>query len=247
MARVQSNFPISGTINGITFVRTKYGNFARAKSRINKNDFKTSPSFAKMREQNDVFGKAAKYGGLIRKGFSRVLTNAKQSDTSRRLTKLLFSIIKTAGKNERGEPDMLQSDLDMLKRFEFNTTRKLSSTLYAPYNVHVNREEGVVTVVVNDFDPATAINAPVCATECKLTVAVAELKFDEVKVWHSDVAETRCELARIAGFPVVEASFTANSRNVILVAIGIDFYETFNSKRIALTPSALAIVEVSQP
>lgn len=248
MARVISDFPLSGTINGITFFRTKHGNFARAKNRITKDDFLKRASYAKIRENSNVFGQTAKHGMLIRTAFKGQLRYAKQSDTNNRLTKVIYSIMQTAKRNDGKERDILNGDISLLEGFEFNTARRLSTVLYTRYNVRVDRAEGLVTLALNRFIPESSVKAPKPATDFRLSVGVAELDFATGTVRRSDSMYEEFNLDDNRADNVdLQAAIYQNSPHVIVVTVGIEFFERFNQKTVVIKSAALAIVEVSRP
>ncbi len=60
MARQKSILPIEGTIQNITFFKSKDGYMAKEKSEISADKIATDPVFERTRENNAEFGRAGK-------------------------------------------------------------------------------------------------------------------------------------------------------------------------------------------
>ena len=105
---------------------------------------------------------------MLRTSIRGVLLNSADSRMVGRLTRDMVKVIQTDMISERGDRNVINGDLSLLKGFDFNINGKLSTTLYAPYTTSLDRVDGEVVVDIPAFVPINMINAPSGTKHLKL-------------------------------------------------------------------------------
>lgn len=246
--RQSSQFPFRGSTEEFTFFKTKNGSFVRPKSAgITKQRFNTDPRLAKVRRNASQFTQVMYAAKLINAAFRLLIANAKSGDIRRRLSSLLFRTIKT-DTTSTGKREFAKADVKMLEQFQFCDKANLESKLYAKHTTTVNRATGQVEVVIPSFIPVNALNPPAAATHYRLVMGAAEIGFETQTENSKEANGDHTLINREEGAPItLRASLTPNSTAIIVVVLGVDFYEEAGSEMVLLGPSALAIIHVSKP
>lgn len=124
----------------------------------------------------------------------------------------------------------------------------LTGTLFAPYDVTIDRVGGLHQVSLAGFVPGAVVAAPSGATHCKIIAAAASIDF-ELGTWDVKQAETaflvlgpQDQAAQTLALPLLAAS-----THPIVVVLGIEFVQEVNGKKYDLKNgayNALAIAKV---
>lgn len=179
MAKFEGIFEIQGTLQGMTFFKTKDGLLIRKKGGVNKKRIKNDPAFQRTRENGVEFGHNAKMGQLVRKSLASLLSLAKDFRISSRLGQAMSKVKNLDLTSPRGErkvwigiasPEGKQE----LRGFDFNIQSPFNSVFRGQYELDV--ATGSVTIA--DFNPAKNLSLPQGATHASLSVAVAVVDFE---------------------------------------------------------------------
>ena len=245
MARQDSIFKLKGTIDGVSFYKSKDGHLARKAGGVSAQRIASDPAFVRTRENGSEFGRAGSAGKVLR----GLLQKASDSRVSSRLTAEMVRVIKADETSDRGLRNVLDGEVEMLQGFEFNASGLLTGTLFAPYEVTIDRAGGAHQVALADFIPGSAVAAPSGATHCKIIAAAASVDFEN-GTWDVKQAETgyltlgpQTEAAQTLALPLPAAS-----THPIMLVLGIEFTQLVNGKQYDLKNgayNALAIVKVS--
>jgi hypothetical protein len=248
MARNTEGLAVTGSIGDVTYYKSKNGKFARKKAVVNKNNFTTNPKMAKVRAHAVDFGHAIKAGNLIRVAFRNMLKDAKQFNTSSRLTGVLFRVVKGDITHPRGQRLVSAGDLTLLSEYEFNETLKVSKSIYSTINTSVDRVTGRVNVEIPDIVPKRALNAPANATHFRITLGAAVLDFASLKQTYAEASTQELPISNEQIDDIaLTAMLPANSTGIIMVVLGLEFFETEGTQRTLITPSGMQIREISKP
>jgi hypothetical protein len=244
-----SEFPFRGSTKKFTFFSTDDGDFVRPRSKkVDKQRIDSDPKFATTKNQYTEFTEVMNSAKLLRNAFRLLVKNAKSRHTGRRLTSLLFKIIKTDTSNGHGQRNIANSNVKMLEQFDFNDQVKLENSLFAKYTPVVTRATGFVDVNVQTFIPEDALNPPAGATHYRLVMAAAELDFANRTVNAVQAGSDQILINRDDSPPFqLRAPLTPNSANVIVVVLGLEFYKHSGTTVTLLAPTALAIISASKP
>ncbi len=134
---------VKGTIDGLTFYKSKDGHLVRTKGGIEKGRIMSDPAFVRTRENISEFGSVAQSGKLFRQAIGTYLNRAKDSRTNSRLLQVMHQLKKMDVLSMRGERQVhlglnTSAGKQLLKGFDFNQKATLFSVLYAPFESDLN-------------------------------------------------------------------------------------------------------------
>lgn len=248
MAKQSGLIKIKGTLDNVSFYKTKDGDLARMKTSLDGKRISSDPAFIRTRENNSEFGSSAGSGKLLRDAIRTMMQNASDGRVTARLTKLMTQIKNLDATSARGARNVgvgIQTPeaKALLKGFNFNIKAILGSIVFNPFDVAV--ATGVITL--DDLVPINDVNPTPGATHITLRGAWAKVDF---ATGESSVEETNA----------VNLPLDATSTNVVLtpaaapVGTGIDiyflmieFFQEVNGNQYSLKNgayNALSIVEV---
>src|SRR5687767_3751785 len=92
MARQKGLIKIEGTLQDLTFYKTKDGHLVKTKTNISKERIDSDPAFIRTRENGAEFGSSASSGKLTRDSFRNIAMNASDSKIVSRLTQVMTKI-----------------------------------------------------------------------------------------------------------------------------------------------------------
>ncbi len=250
MARQNGIIKLKGTIGGITFYKSKEGNFAREKGGLDAKRIATDPAFARTRENGAEFGRAGNAGKLVRKALRNVMQNASDSRVTSRLTQEMMKVVKADATSVRGMRNVLDGELELLTGFEFNVNASLSNTLFAEFLTNIDRATGVLDVQMPPFISAEGIAAPAGATHFKISIGGAAIDFETQEI------ESLTDSTGIIPFSndimaapiLLSVVLTASSTDPLFLALGIEFFQEVNGQFYSLKNGAyngLALVKIS--
>ncbi len=227
MGKLLGALQISGTVGGITFVKTKYGIVARAKSSLDKEKFYSYESMEGSRQTSKEFGRAAKISQRVRKALAPVAKAANDGTVHFRLNKAALSIMQTDMANDKGKRRFDKGEVSQLKGFQWNKDRALDSVLKANYTVHMDKESGAMSVVVPAFDVAKSLKKPKNATHYQ--IVAGGLSFNEAEeeqeVVVNNVKSGMLELKSGDSEELnLDVSVAVNRGEVVVMGVGIVFY-----------------------
>src|SRR5690554_4889931 len=178
MARQKGIIKLQGRVGDLSFYKTKDGYLAREKGGIDGQRIASDPAFQRTRENGMEFGNAGSSGKLLRNALRVVAQKVKDSRMTSRLTREMLKVVKSDTRSIRGERNILEGDLVLLKGFEFNEAGKLGTSLFIPFEVKVDRAGGLLDILIPDFVPGDSIALPQGATHFRFISAAAEIDFE---------------------------------------------------------------------
>lgn len=230
MARQKGIIKLKGTIGDITFYKTKDGFIAREKTSIDAQRIANDPAFQRTRENGAEFGRAGKASKLVRNVFRPYFKNSADSRMSSRLTKAMVKVIQADTVSIRGMRNVIDGEAELLQGFEFNNRSTLNATLFAPFEITVDRVAGELTFSIESFVPQTMLAAPGGTTHFKVVSIGAEINFESETF---DVATSETAMLPYDNTPTVlitqTNAVTAASTKPLFLVIGIEFYQEINN------------------
>jgi hypothetical protein len=247
MAKQHGIIPVTGTMGGITFVKTKDGFQARQKSSMPGSRIKTDPAFVRTRENISEFGRAGKASKLLRKALRALILRTADSRVTGRLTREMMKVIQSDLLNPRGQRSPQVGNVDILRNFEFNANARLEGTLVAPYSATIDRTTGIIDVQVPAFDPRLLIVAPPGATHARIVSGCSIIDF-LAETHTSEISESAYIDLKTFDQPTIQftVGLTPNSDQPIFVALGIEFYQLVNGQQYSLSNGAFNALSVVQ-
>lgn len=220
---------IRGSVDDLTYKKTKDGYVITEKSSLTGDRVRTEARFLLTRQNGSEFGRACRGGGLIRHSISDILKKSKDGNIVIRMVRLLMQIIKADTTNPRGQRNLADGDWAQLKDFDFNIHAPMSQTFTAPFTSAIDRTTGIVTVTIPPFIPVNKITAPPSATHFKILMAANEYDFAN-KAYIGDVQQTAAlPLDTTATISISQdLSISAGSILPVAAVVGIIFLELVN-------------------
>ncbi|SHI60357.1 hypothetical protein [Flavobacterium haoranii] len=179
MAKFDGIFEIKGTLQGMSFYKSKDGMLIRKKGGVDKSRIKNDPAFQRTRENGSEFGHNAKMGQLMRKSVANLLSLAKDYRVSSRMSQAMSRIKNLDFTSPRGDRKVwigIASDegKQALRGFDFNLNSPFNSVFRSQYVL--DTVTGAVTIA--NFNPATNLSLPQGATHASFSVSVASVDFE---------------------------------------------------------------------
>lgn len=178
MARQTGLLRFKGTLDGLTFYKSKDRNLVRTKGGVEKDRIMNDPSFIRTRENMQEFSNMASSGKLLRKTARTLMMTAKDTKVTSRLTKVMSQIKNLDATSARGERSVGvgitdPNAMELLKGFDFNNRAPLSTVLFAPYTLNQATGE----VVINPFVGINDLTFDAAATHVTFKAAYALVDF----------------------------------------------------------------------
>jgi hypothetical protein len=178
MARQSGLIKIKGTLDNVSFYKTKDGHLARMKTSVDAKRIANDPAFERTRENNKEFASSASSGKLMRDALRPMALNAADGRVISRLTKVMTAIKNLDAVSARGQRNVGVGISDpnaiiKLKGFEFNKEALLSAILFKPMTV----DTGTGEVVITDLVPQMDIVWPQGTTHVQFTCGFAGIDF----------------------------------------------------------------------
>ena len=248
MAKLKSFIKLQGTLDGLTFYKSKDGYLIRTKGGVSKSRILKDPNFKRTRENMHQFGLNATAGKLLRTCVGPILMKAKDSKLSSRMLKLMNEIKRFDTVSVRGEQlvglGLTSSEgKQLLTNFNFNIDAPLFQVLNTPFTIDTT--SGAVSI--SNFIPEEHLKIPSGATHVEFQSVLVNVNFDTQLFNYSyssayklpiDLTETSFELA-----PSIIQSTDGIQLNLLLVA----FYQKVNTQYYSLYDgiyNSLAVVAV---
>jgi hypothetical protein len=179
MAKFDGIFEIQGTLQGMTFFKSKDGLLIRKKGGISKKRIKNDPAFQRTRENGTEFGHSAKMAQLMRKSVANLVSLAKDYRVSSRMVQAMtlvknYDLTSVRGARKVWIGLVAAAGKQSITGFDFNLNSPFDSVFRGQYDL--DPVTGVV--VISDFNPTTNLSLPQGATHASLSVAVSSVDFE---------------------------------------------------------------------
>jgi hypothetical protein len=181
------------------------------------------------------FSTQTKASSLIGDAFRSCIANAKSRDWHNRLSKVIREIMQLDAVNPRGQRGVIDDETSLLEGFDFNSTAKMGSVLYAQPTTEIDRVTGNCSVTVPAINPAVALAAPEGATHYRFLACSAQLDFEAESVEAASAESVFVAITNTAKPAVVLAvNQAANAAKPIALGLGIEFYQEVNGQKYLL-------------
>ena len=245
MAKLGGIIKIEGTLDNLTFYKTKDGHLVRTKGGVSKERIQNDPAFERTRENGSEFGASASSGKLLRTSIRNLLMRAKDNRVSSRLTQAMTKVKNFDTTSTRGERSVAvgiasPEGKEVLKGFNFNNKAIMSSVLFAPYSV----DGATGTITLTDFNPMNDIIYPSGATHLSLTSAYAKVDFA--------TGENAIEISPAVNLPIdnstatqtlVPAGVPSGSGNEFMLLL-IEFFQEVNGNQYILKNGSFNVLNI---
>lgn len=179
MAKVGGIIRIEGTLDNLTFYKSKDGYLVRTKGGVSKERIQNDPAFVRTRENGTEFAQLATTGKMLRVALRNLLMKASDARVTSRLTQTMGKIKNYDTTSIRGQRKVsvgLGDDAakEVLKGFNFNNKAILGSVLFAPYTL--DRATGEIDIP--KLKTANDISYTAGATHVSLQSAFLDIDFE---------------------------------------------------------------------
>lgn len=178
MAKQRGIIKIVGTLDELTFYRTRNGYVVRKKSSLTKQRVKTDPAFVRTRENNQEFKEAIRAGKLVRDAVRPLSLHASDGRLANRLVQLFMAVKNEDGTSIRGLRNVANGIATptgeaLVRNFEFNSNTSISSLLYNPYTI----DALTGTISFAQLNPLQDLIFPSSSTHVALTAGFLGIDF----------------------------------------------------------------------
>lgn len=226
MAKQKGIIKLRGSINGITFYKTKDGYLARESGGVDRKRIAKDPAFQRTRENAAEFAHCGRSSALLIRAFRCILRKSIDGKVLSRLLKQFFIVIQADQTSLRGHRNVVNGDLGLLSGFEFNARSSFTGSFFTPIISDVNRVTGELTLDIGSFVPMDMVVAPSGATHYQIISAGAVIDFVNRTFVVSKSEMVPALLNSVASVPVNQVNVVpTNSMLPLFVVVGIVFYQ----------------------
>jgi hypothetical protein len=245
MAKLGGIIKLEGTLDNLTFYKSKDGYLVKTKGGISRDKIMNDPAFVRTRENGTEFGHAANAGKLLRVAVRNMVMNASDSLVTSRLTQTMAQIKNYDSVSARGERQVsigLEDDAakQILKGFNFNEKALLSSVLYAPFTV--DRASGVIDIA--NLTPTNDISYASGATHVSLQSAFLDIDFltGETAIEYSPKVNLAID-GSLTSATLTPSGVPAGTGNRIYLMM-IEFFQEVNGVQYSLKNGAYNVLGI---
>ena len=179
MAKLKSFIKLEGTLDGLTFYKSKDGYLVKTKGGVSKSRIMNDPAFERTRENLSEFGLNATTGKLIRQSIGPMLHKGKDSRLSSRMLKVMSSLknldtVSIRGKRQAGLGLQSPAGKELLKGFNFNNEAHLDRVLQTSYTLDTTT--GILAIL--NLNPLEQLDFPEGTSHVRFSNSVTKLDFE---------------------------------------------------------------------
>ncbi|ANI88830.1 hypothetical protein A9P82_05725 [Arachidicoccus ginsenosidimutans] len=231
----KSFLKLRGTIDDLTFYRTKDGHLVRKAGGIDRQRILTSPDFERTRENMNEFKTISAATHYFRVALADVLKKTKDYRLGRRLFRLFGKIKNMDTVSARGARQVTlglaeEDALNLLRGFDFNSNASLSSVLHAPYTFSV--AEGKVDI--DAFDPAGQVEAPAGATHVSLQSVAVVMDFASGVFKSVQSEAVNMSLDAVPGAVTLQPETMPGGTGFLMLLLLVEFFQEVNGTQYPL-------------
>lgn len=244
MAKQTGLIDLKGTLGGLSFYSSVFGNLVRRKGGPSKALIKKHPNFKSMREHHAEFANCAMAGKLFRQSLKVFTVQAPDYSLVWRVTQVMNQIKDLDLSSKRGKRSVAKgikslAGQALLKNFELNSKAPLKKILKRNYTVENNNLKIMALV------PKRDLLAPKGASHVKFSFIVLRIDFEN----KTAVAETKTVELALSKNPVdvlLKPAIPKGSGQLIFM-LQLKFEQAVNGKQYLLedkTGNSMSVLEL---
>ncbi len=235
MAKFKGIFEIEGTLQGMTFYKSKDGMMVRTKGGVSKDRIMNDPAFERTRENGQEFATCAKAAQLFRLSILDKIDLAKDHRTQSRMISLMHAVKKLDEVSTRGARNMATALQEpgakaLFVGFDFNRNSKVGQLLVAPFAL----DTAMGTLEATGLTPGQQLKYPPAATEADLQLVAVRIDFATETYTASESGKTTLASTGAAEDLTLTVSEVPAGEGVLLYLLLIEFYQQLNGQRYPL-------------
>lgn len=245
MATQKGIIPIQGTVGNLTFYKSDGTFNVRQKSSLDAKRIANDPKFQRTRENGQEFSRAGNAAKVFRATFNTLLQRIGDRRVTARLVQKLHKALKADVDSLRGQRTVESGNVLIMQGFDFNAASKLESTFYAPFVAAIDRASGTASVEIPAMRPNGSISAPKGCTHYTISVAAAEVDFEEGTFVQRSTDSDELPLTDNEQEALTLAvQLTPESTRHIFLVLSIEFFQQLNNKYYLLSNGSHAAMQV---
>jgi hypothetical protein len=226
MAKTKGMISFSGSIGDITYIQGKHGNYAKERKAVSKDKIANSPNYARFRDYLSEFKEAHRVNRLLREPLKPFIGRCKDTRMTQRLHYLFMQALKKDTINPLGKRNVLDGELALLGKFEFNNSAALLDTMQVNITGIIDRSTGEASVSINSFVPEKVLKHMDKCTHVRLSIAVIAINFITGETQKQFLDGEYLPIDKEPTGPVtLSASLSAGLTDPILLLLKLQYFE----------------------
>lgn len=250
MAYQDGVIKLKGKVGDLSFYKTKDGYLARKKGGASAKQIKNDPRYQRTRENMVEFGEVCTASKKIRTVVRDMILLAYDPKMAQRLTARVYRMMKLDTTSLRGQRQVKDQSLSLLKGFNFNEMAPFNNTLLITPLYVINREAGSIDVHISKILPSVHLVSPKGATHFRISLGAAIINLTQgaeksgLELAATNYIQTTTPMSNI----LLNCSLLPNLIDPIVIFFGINFYKELNGTYYSLNNdvyNSLSVVEVN--
>jgi hypothetical protein len=249
MGKLIGDIKFTGRVGNLSFYEHKESGEIRVRTLggPSAEQVKYGENFGNTRGYNKEFGRASGTGKLLRHAIPAITKYCRSSDLNTDLVSVLKAIIQTDPVNKLGERIVSAGKVELLEDFQWNKALPLEAALNTECVGLIDPNSGKMQVIVASFNAREAIKAPENATHYQISAAGIAI--------HPEEKTKKAEIVSGPVSPVnggavkaltLDVALNASGYSLVLLGLGITFFETVNSKKKPLPGGAFQVLKAQK-
>lgn len=236
-------FNISGKVGDLVFCRTGNGVVVRScTNTLTKKRVQTDPAFARTRENMAEFGRAARYGRLIRNSFQPLINDRWRRELTGRVVRQIRQAFEADTDHQRGQRDFCAAGLQVLEGFEFSKDHRFRNLFPVPVSVRVGKKRDSVIMTSDYFVASPIFNLPAGADHYQVVLVAASIVFESGSTAVNSASTSFLVPDKKKRRISLKCSVQGLSGAILLVGAGIRFARDVNGTKIPTGTSDAAVI-----
>ena len=244
MAKYESLITIRGTVDDMTFRKTKEGKVVGKKTGPTREKVLTNPKFARTRRNAGELKLANKDAMLLRHALDSTLDGVRRTTLNGHVIGLLHSVSLHDTVNDFGSRCAAAGDVSKLTGFDFSETLSLATALPIKFEHSLNAGTGVMKVQIPSFIAYKRKSFPKEATHFRIVSCGAAVNFGHHQYASKIKASDLLPLSRKTPGPVcLEHQLHGGTGDVLIQVLGIQLYKVEKGEAVLVKGGAVRILE----
>jgi hypothetical protein len=229
MAKQVGTVTLSGKMNDIIFYHSQDGALARMAGGLNKDRVKKDKAFEGSRRASAAFKHVGEAAGLLRRAMGPKAMMLEETRMTGKLSGKIWEVLKSDTMRRNDERRIYLGNMGLLKGFQWNSEQTLDNMLRTRKTVAMDRENGVMEVLMDSFVPTKGLDYPAGATHFEVIGSGAAIDFDKgVYEWDYVSDGVRPINGKGSGVITISCKVGAGSTRPLLLGVGVVFYQEVN-------------------
>ena len=244
MALVSNTIQFSrGSIGDLNFYKDHLGRCIARQKAPKRTRFFDNPNGTRQVDTASEFSVNSRFASKIRQTTNYFISHCSDASYYNRLIALLTKSTEADYLSESGKRRAIRGNIHMLEGFEFNKNRHLCQALHADYHTTINEDTGEIRVDIDSLRPHIDIRGPQNAHYFQI-IAIATNASPEVQESNQEVTDLLPFTKEKTGPITLRFTHKSNKGEVLLLRLGVLFYEEYQEVPYLIRDGALSIIEV---